>query len=132
MFFVKSFNGIFMTVFALSTFASYLLYQQRLNFLLVAIWSFVFARCSLVFTRCSIILARCLLHFDCCLLLFGRYLLLFARCSLLFACFLSLFTRCSLYLARCSLPFRPSYVLKVQYRVRKNTIESVIISVLKQ
>ena len=48
--------------------------------------------------------------------LFTRFLLLLARCLVLFA--------------RCFLFFRPSYVMKIKYKFRKNTIENIIINVL--
>ena len=63
---------------------------------------FLVARCSLLFARCSLLFARCPLFFARC-------------CSLLFAC--------------CSLIFCPSYVMKVCYKLKRNTIENVLISV---
>ena len=60
-------------------------WTRRLNFLLVARCSFLFALCSSFFGRCSLLFSRCSLLFGRCSLLFVRCSLLFARCSLLFA-----------------------------------------------
>ena len=59
----------------------------RLNMLLVA-------SCSLLFAYCSLLFARCSLLFDRCSLIFARYSLLFARCLLIFARYSLLFARC--------------------------------------
>ena len=131
--------------------------QQNLNFLVVARFSLLFAccslliaRCSLHFARCSLLIACCSLHFSrcslfsascsllfaCCLLLFARYSLLFTRCSLLFTCCSLLSARYSLFYARCSLLFTRCSLLfcqsNVWYKLRKNTIEKVLVCVLLQ
>ena len=103
--------------------------------------SLLSARCSLLFACCLLIFARfwllsacCSLLFACCSLLFARFSLFSARCSLLsarcslfFACCLLLIARRSLLFVPLSLLFCQSYV---RYKLRKNTIEIVLISVL--
>ena len=75
-------------------------------FLLVARYFLLVSRCFLLVARCSLLSARCSLFFACCLLLIARRSLLFVPLSLLF---------CQSY---------------VRYKLRKNTIEIVLISVL--
>ena len=66
------------------------------------------------------------------LLLVDCYFLLVARCFLLDAItFCSLLvTFCSMPFARCVLLFGPSYVVKVKYKLKKNTMENVLIGVV--
>ena len=66
------------------------------------------------------------------LLLVDCYFLLVVRCFLLDAItFCSLLvTFCSIPFARCVLLFGPSYVVIVKYKLKKNTIENVLIGVV--
>ena len=119
--------------------------QTRLNFLyvvrcsffcllLVTFCSLLVTFCLLLVDFCSFLVTFCLLLLTFCFLLVSRYFLLVARCSLLsarcslfFACCLLLIARRSLLFVPLSLLFCQSYV---RYKLRKNTIGIVLISVL--
>ena len=75
----------------------------------------VFRCATLLKTFCLLLVARCSLLYARSLLVSAIWLLLFARCSLRFAC--------------CLLLFRPSYVMKVHYKLRKNTMKNFFIRV---
>ena len=74
----------------------------------------VYRRATLLKVFCLLLVARCSLLYAHSLLVSAICLLLFARCSLRFGC--------------CSLLFRPSYVMKVHYKLRKNTMKNFFIN----
>ena len=86
--------------------------------------------CSLLVTLCPLLVTFCslLVTFALCLLLCARCLLLFVRCSLplLFVYYFVLVARlfCSLFVNFLL------YVMQVQYKFRKDTVENILISVL--
>ena len=124
----------------LVTFALCLLLYARCLLLLLSACYFLLVDCyfcSLLVTLCPLLVTFCallvtfcalLVTFALCLLLCARYLLLFARCSLplLFVCYFVLVARhfCSLFVNFLL------YVMKVQYKLRKDTVEKILISVL--